>query len=63
MFKRYAPLAASVLLAATALLRQFGQPEAADAIDAAYVAVGAAAVALYGVVRKVKAIYDEAFGR
>jgi hypothetical protein len=63
MFKRYAPLASSTLLAVTALLRTFGQSEAADAVDAAYVAVGAAAVALYGVVLKVKAIYDEAFGR
>jgi hypothetical protein len=63
MFKRYAPLAASTLLAVTAFLRFAGQAEAADAIDAAYVAVGAAAATLYGVARKVKAIYDEAFGK
>lgn len=61
MFKRYAPLAASVALAVSALLRNFGQPEAADALDAFYLSAGAAATALYGVVRKVKAIYDENF--
>jgi hypothetical protein len=61
MFKRYGTLASSVILAATALLRNFGQPEAADAVDAAYVSIGAAVTLLYGVYLKVKAILAESF--